>query len=516
MTVKLLADMYAVLEECVGLFNAGSSMASAPGKTAGIIVVGDEILKGQVHDINSYFMCKRLRAIGTKVARISVVEDNVNDIAETVKDFSKRYDIVLTTGGIGPTHDDVTYRGIAAGFGTELVCNDSLREFWSKILDRNMTESVVAMSMIPKTAKIVWGKAETPFFKDNELLTEFPVVNIQNVFVFPGVPQYMQSLFLSLEKDHFESRGCSFYTGKIYLSVDEELVVSALNETVAEMKECVFGSYPVVGDGAKYKTQITIEALSVDKVKAAEDYFKALISPKWLSPWLQDPDMSGPVYKFLQTTADTRLAATLNKSIKLVEEALDTYSPEGVSVSFNGGKDCTVLLHLVLAVKDRRNVSQPLQAVYFRPPNPFPEVEQFIQDTVDRYKIELTTLPGSIKEALEVLVEQKTRLKAIFLGTRRTDPYSQHLNDFQMTDPDWTQVMRVNPLLDWSYRDIWTFLRGIAAPYCSLYDQGYTSLGNKDNTRPNPSLAYTAEDGTQRYNPAWMLADDSVERNGRL
>ncbi|XP_054285492.1 FAD synthase-like [Macrosteles quadrilineatus] len=493
-------------------------MASVTGKTAGIIVVGDEILKGQVHDINSFFMCKRLRAIGTKVARISVVEDNIDDIAETVKDFSKRYDIVLTTGGIGPTHDDVTYRGIAAGFQTDVACNSLLEAFWNRILDQNSSESVRALSTVPKTAKIVWGKSETPFFidKESQLVTQFPVVNIANVFIFPGVPQYMQSLFSSLEKEHFQSQGCSFYTGRIYLSVEEEIVVNALNKTVTEMTDCVFGSYPVVGDGTKYKTQITIEALSVDKIKAAEDYFKSLISPKWLAPCLQNPTMSHPVYKFLQTTADTRLAATLNKSIKLVEEAFDTYSPSGVSVSFNGGKDCTVLLHIVLAVKDYKNISEPLEAVYFHPANPFPEVEHFIKDTVDRYQIRLTTLPGPIKSALKVLVKEKNSLKAIFLGTRRTDPYSKDLNDFQMTDPDWTQVMRVNPLLDWSYQDIWTFLRGIAAPYCSLYDQGYTSLGNKDNTRPNPSLLYTDSDGSQKYQPAWMLSDDSVERNGRL
>ena len=85
---------------------------------------------------------------------------------------------------------------------------------------------------------------------------------------------------------------------------------------------------------------------------------------------------------------------------------------------------------------------------------------------------------------------------------------------FSPTDGDWPRVMRVHPVLDWAFPQVWSFIRGLSLPYPSLYDQGYTSLGNPDNTRPNPALAYN-EGGEQRHRPAYMLEDSSLERQGR-
>lgn len=85
-----------------------------------------------------------------------------------------------------------------------------------------------------------------------------------------------------------------------------------------------------------------------------------------------------------------------------------------------------------------------------------------------------------------------------------------------MTDPGWPQVMRVSPILDWKYSDIWDFLLKSKVSYCELYDRGYTSLGSKTNTVPNPALKYI-EKGTkeEKYLPAWQLKDESKERCGR-
>ena len=101
------------------------------------------------------------------------------------------------------------------------------------------------------------------------------------------------------------------------------------------------------------------------------------------------------------------------------------------------------------------------------------------------------------------------------MGTRRTDPYSSHLTAFTATDPDWPPFMRVNPILDWSYGDVWKFLRGLSLPYCELYDQGYTSLGDKDNTFPCPKLEYVDEFGRTAFHPAHKLQMETEERDGR-
>jgi FAD synthetase len=103
-------------------------------------------------------------------------------------------------------------------------------------------------------------------------------------------------------------------------------------------------------------------------------------------------------------------------------------------------------------------------------------------------------------------------IKAVCVGTRRTDPYGSGLKPFLETDNGWPSLMRVHAIVDWDYTDVWDFLRSLNVPYCELYDRGYTSLGGTNNTEPNPALK--REDGG--YEPAWKLVDCEMERNGRM
>lgn len=238
-------------------------------------------------------------------------------------------------------------------------------------------------------------------------------------------------------------------------------------------------------------------------------------------------------------------------------------------MSYNGGKDCLVLLVLILAslpaihdihdlsattipitnganVFALKNEPPALQAIYIAPPDPFPEVEDFVTLTTKEYHLDLTRYALPMRQALEAYQADKPSVKAIFMGTRRTDPYCEFLTAFAPTDKGWPQFMRVNPILDWHYVDIWTvgvffsflflyfffffatrlcwdhetdqrqitqFIRRLDVPFCSLYQQGYSSLGGVTNTRPNPALAIDAE-GT-KFRPAYELVRDDEERLGR-
>ena len=90
-------------------------------KTAGIIIIGNEILSAKVRDINSFYLASELRALGVDVRRISVIPDEIGSIAGEASEFSNAYDYVFTSGGVGPTHDDVTMAGIAKGFGLKRI-----------------------------------------------------------------------------------------------------------------------------------------------------------------------------------------------------------------------------------------------------------------------------------------------------------------------------------------------------------------------------------------------------------
>lgn len=116
-----------------------------------------------------------------------------------------------------------------------------------------------------------------------------------------------------------------------------------------------------------------------------------------------------------------------------------------------------------------------------------------------------------MRPALEAYLRQRPAVKAVFMGTRRTDPHSEFLEHFSPTDKDWPQFMRVNPVIDWHYTEIWTFIRHLQIPFCCLYDRGYSSLGGVSNTRPNPALKIEG-DG---FRPAYELVRDEQERLGR-
>src|ERR671913_2022950 len=95
-------------------------------KTAGIILVGNEILSGKIVDANASYLCRELRALGVDVRRISVIPDEVELIADEVARFSADYDVVFTSGGVGPTHDDVTIEGVARAAGARVVRHPAL------------------------------------------------------------------------------------------------------------------------------------------------------------------------------------------------------------------------------------------------------------------------------------------------------------------------------------------------------------------------------------------------------
>lgn len=130
----------------------------------------------------------------------------------------------------------------------------------------------------------------------------------------------------------------------------------------------------------------------------------------------------------------------------------------------------------------------------------------------------------SFRDAFALYLSTRASIKAIFVGTRRTDPHGGHLTHFDPTDHNWPTFMRIHPVIDWRLSEIWCFLRsphlkdlttGGPLRYCTMYDEGYTSLGGINDTLKNPKLKSYDANGQERYRPAFEMTEDDGERLGR-
>lgn len=200
-----------------------------------------------------------------------------------------------------------------------------------------------------------------------------------------------------------------------------------------------------------------------------------------------------------------------------IQKVLSMYQRDELVVSFNGGKDCSLLLHLVHLVWVERYPDERLPAFFIRDGEQFEELEAFVRESVNRYNLDLLTIDSdSHKFAVSELLRLRPAVKCVLMGTRRSDPRCEHLTTFSPTDAGWPSVMRVLPLLDCSYSATWALILRNAVPVCSLYEQGYSSLGAKRRTLRNPLLTMRNEcNETIGYHPAWFLSDESHERDGR-
>ncbi|KAM3961919.1 FAD synthase [Aphomia sociella] len=209
----------------------------------------------------------------------------------------------------------------------------------------------------------------------------------------------------------------------------------------------------------------------------------------------------------------------LEETERIIRQCFKQFQLEEVFISFNGGKDCTVLLDITIKllrdIYQCENIGKDLKIVYIRTKNPFKEIEEFVKLIEVHYGVKLIVMEGEMKTTLQRILESDERIKAGLMGTRKTDPYSEDLKCMQPTDHNWPSLLRVSPLLNWSYHHVWSYLTKQNVPYCSLYNKGYTSIGSTNNTWPNPALAYKDHSGALSYLPAWRLTNAALERAGR-
>jgi molybdenum cofactor synthesis domain-containing protein len=222
--------------------------------TAGIVIIGDEILSGKFVEENAAFLIGELRALGVDLRRITVIPDDLEDIATTVMAASTRFDYVFTSGGVGPTHDDITMAAVAHAFGTTVVRHPDLefrvRAYWKD----KLAEANLRLAEVPAGAELVYGKDQV-----------WPVVCYRNVYIMPGVPTLFRRKFIDI-RDRF--RAVPVTAARVYVDLDEGELAPHLDAVVRDFPAVRVGSYPRFSE-KDFRVLVTLEGPDAAAVTGA-------------------------------------------------------------------------------------------------------------------------------------------------------------------------------------------------------------------------------------------------------
>uniref|UniRef100_A0A8V5GXG8 Uncharacterized protein n=1 Tax=Melopsittacus undulatus TaxID=13146 RepID=A0A8V5GXG8_MELUD len=299
---------------------------------------------GHTQDTNSFFMCRRLRALGVRVARISVVPDDVEAIAGEVSSFASRFTFVLTSGGIGPTHDDVTFEAVARAFGEQIAPHPELVALVHRLFGATDAQRPeMKLARVPASSRLNYGVGSA---------FEYPLVSVRNVYIFPGIPALMERA-LDGFAHLFRSEQTRFHSRAIYVAADEVLIAPALDRVNAAFQGRVsLGSYP---DWASnyYRVKLMLDSESEQDLEEAHRFLMEELPPGVVVPLVTDCIAPAATEVYGLAESGSALGHKVAAALRTIEEALERYSLAQLCVGFNGGKDCTALLHLVHAAVER-------------------------------------------------------------------------------------------------------------------------------------------------------------------
>ena len=231
---------------------------------AALIIIGNEILSGRTQDKNLSYLANWLNEIGIQLSEVRVIRDEEKVIIDTVNHLRSEYNYVFTTGGIGPTHDDITSLSIARAFGVELEINDKalaiLKEYYK---DGELTEARMKMTMIPIGAELV----------DNPV-SKAPGFKMDNVFVMAGIPSIMQGMLEGARM--FLKGGDVVKSMSIDVFTPESNVAQALTDLQKKYNDVEIGSYPFSKDN-RFGTTLVMRSSNEKRLHQCDEELKELM-----------------------------------------------------------------------------------------------------------------------------------------------------------------------------------------------------------------------------------------------
>jgi len=242
-------------------------LPSAP--CAAALVIGNEILSGKVEEANVAALARALRGLGVLLRRVVVVLDDVDAIAREVTALSAAHDWLFTSGGVGPTHDDVTIEAVAQAFGVRVVSSPEMEGMLRKHYGGDCTEGHLRMALMPEGASL-----------ETTAEVSWPTIRMRNTWLLPGIPEVFRMklpVVMAYVGKQIGSRH-AFLSHAVYAQLDEGVLKPMLDRVVSAFPDVSVGSYPKWHDPT-YRTKVTFDGRDEARVLEARDAFIATLPP---------------------------------------------------------------------------------------------------------------------------------------------------------------------------------------------------------------------------------------------
>lgn len=232
-------------------------------KRIGLLIIGNEVLNGKVSDSNTPIAAKKIYECGHQVERVVACPDDVNAISEELNRLRRLCDVIITSGGVGVTHDDVTIAGIALAFGRRVVRSSEGEAIARHIFGPDMPERQLDLANVPEGAELMAESSE-----------HWPIIRIENVFILPGVPElFHRKLELVLQT---LPSSAPWISQVIFLNTDEPLIAATLDDIVKAFPDVSIGSYPQWSEPVR-RLKITFDGKDKARIAAAMIAFEQRI-----------------------------------------------------------------------------------------------------------------------------------------------------------------------------------------------------------------------------------------------
>ena len=234
---------------------------------AAIIVIGNEILSGRTQDVNIGSLSKWLNGLGVKVEEARVITDEENKIIKTIHELRKKFNYIFTTGGIGPTHDDITSRSIAKAFNLSYGYHKEAYAILEKYYGKNkFSEGRKKMAMLPNKASLILNPSSGA-----------PGFIVDNVYCLPGVPSILKSMLGGLNSKI--NGGKKILSKTMNLKTVESEIAEPLERVQNKFKDIEIGSYPFFKQG-KVGVSIVMRSTKLEQIKNSAKQIQSFIKQK--------------------------------------------------------------------------------------------------------------------------------------------------------------------------------------------------------------------------------------------